>query len=610
MSFTVATADADATACGDTTVLWVSAVEPDVSALGVASDDDDARLRGGISCDGCLLRKNYIKSFPIALDGTDSAEVRFPDEVGPGRFLVTVRTQRGTGVGKKFAWGNELDHLVTDSKYVDLDAAARQAMIAHADEKQDAAGNGADDAQKLWDDGELLRELAASHRHFLRYEKTAGGDRLVEVFGELVGARNVAVVVPGLDADARKGHDIGKVCQCVVSEQWVGNAERLWLNSALQSGHDNTATIAYLGYDAPRKTNVVSVNAAMNGAEEMQSDLSMWQIPESKHLTLIGHSYGSTTLGYALGRGETADDIAFVGSPGVGVFDIGSCDWMFETDCCPTSVGVSCFSGVAAHHSWVARFDEDPVPIYGGEGALGRPPDADDFGAIEFHTEPPQCDDYFNGYSIFNVNCHSHYFSWRYAALDNVTRVVAGRYRDVELVGKHPEVPKNLDIPTRRAGWSAHSSPVHTVRSVDWKNRPYDLYCGRDELETQILVDGEAKTESDGEAPHLSSFIGATYGDVTGDGIDEALISINCAYSASYETPNLLTYGVAGSSVVQLGQVLTSFEPKIIDGVLVTVDPEFGPDDPHCCPSNESVTSCQLKGGAWEVIETEVIPTQ
>lgn len=253
MSFTVATADADATACGDTTVLWVSAVEPDVSALGVASDDDDARLRGGISCDGCLLRKNYIKSFPIALDGTDSAEVRFPDEVGPGRFLVTVRTQRGTGVGKKFAWGNELDHLVTDSKYVDLDAAARQAMIAHADEKQDAAGNGADDAQKLWDDGELLRELAASHRHFLRYEKTAGGDRLVEVFGELVGARNVAVVVPGLDADARKGHDIGKVCQCVVSEQWVGNAERLWLNSALQSGHDNTATIAYLGYDAPRK---------------------------------------------------------------------------------------------------------------------------------------------------------------------------------------------------------------------------------------------------------------------------------------------------------------------------------------------------------------------
>lgn len=60
------------------------------------------------------------------------------------------------------------------------------------------------------------------------------------------------------------------------------------------------------------------MNAAMNGAEEMQSDLSMWQIPESKHLTLIGHSYGSTTLGYALGRGETADDIAFVGSPGSG----------------------------------------------------------------------------------------------------------------------------------------------------------------------------------------------------------------------------------------------------------------------------------------------------
>ena len=90
------------------------------------------------------------------------------------------------------------------------------------------------------------------------------------------------------------------VCQCVGSEQGVGTAERLWLTSALQSGHDNTATIAYLGYDAPRKTNVVSVNAAMNGAEEMQSDLSMWQIPESKHLTLIGHSYGSTTLGLSL----------------------------------------------------------------------------------------------------------------------------------------------------------------------------------------------------------------------------------------------------------------------------------------------------------------------
>jgi pimeloyl-ACP methyl ester carboxylesterase len=41
--------------------------------------------------------------------------------------------------------------------------------------------------------------------------------------------------------------------------------------------------------------------------------------PPALHLTLVGHSYGSLAVGYAMRSSAPADDVVLAGSPGVGV---------------------------------------------------------------------------------------------------------------------------------------------------------------------------------------------------------------------------------------------------------------------------------------------------
>ncbi|MGW3467174.1 alpha/beta hydrolase [Saccharopolyspora sp. NPDC000995] len=97
---------------------------------------------------------------------------------------------------------------------------------------------------------------------------------------------------------------------------------------------DSVAAVAWLGYEAPQKSedtdvfgdSVVSPNSAQEGGEKLNNFYK--GINESRdtdpHLTAIGHSYGSTTTGYALqGGGHGVDDAIIFGSPGVGTNDIG-----------------------------------------------------------------------------------------------------------------------------------------------------------------------------------------------------------------------------------------------------------------------------------------------
>ncbi|MEV5537372.1 alpha/beta hydrolase [Saccharopolyspora shandongensis] len=96
---------------------------------------------------------------------------------------------------------------------------------------------------------------------------------------------------------------------------------------------DSVAAVAWLGYEAPQKSedtdvfgdSVVSSSSAQEGGEKLNNFYK--GINESRdtdpHLTAIGHSYGSTTTGYALqGGGHGVDDAIIFGSPGVGTNDI------------------------------------------------------------------------------------------------------------------------------------------------------------------------------------------------------------------------------------------------------------------------------------------------
>ncbi|MER5389307.1 alpha/beta hydrolase [Saccharopolyspora sp. NPDC002686] len=101
-----------------------------------------------------------------------------------------------------------------------------------------------------------------------------------------------------------------------------------------RGGKDGSvAAIAWIGYEPPQKDenldvlgdSVVSSNSAQEGGAKLNEFYKGINASrdDDPHLTAIGHSYGSTTTGYALqGGGHGVDDAVILGSPGVGTNDI------------------------------------------------------------------------------------------------------------------------------------------------------------------------------------------------------------------------------------------------------------------------------------------------
>ncbi|MCB0989387.1 MAG: hypothetical protein KDB16_00270, partial [Acidimicrobiales bacterium] len=144
----------------------------------------------------------------------------------------------------------------------------------------------------------------------------SGEGRVVEVFGDLATARNVAVVVGGMGSSVEN-----------FDSKTASRASNLFRRvSGLGA---EVAVVAWNGYDAPDElgagplawTEVVSRAAADEGIGELNSLLDQLGLPDAVHLTLLGHSYGSLVVaGVAASRADV-DDVVVMGSPGVGGSD-------------------------------------------------------------------------------------------------------------------------------------------------------------------------------------------------------------------------------------------------------------------------------------------------
>lgn len=130
----------------------------------------------------------------------------------------------------------------------------------------------------------------------------SGDGRIVEVFGSLDEADHIAVVVPGVGAglatyDARLRNDARALFESV--------------------GRSDTAVVAWLDYDAPD-----AVPLALDDRPAVEASQRLVQfvsdIAPGRHVTVIGHSYGSLVVGLAAGDGLEARDVVLLGSPGVG----------------------------------------------------------------------------------------------------------------------------------------------------------------------------------------------------------------------------------------------------------------------------------------------------
>lgn len=248
------------------------------------------------------------------------------------------------------------------------------------------------------------------------YDASAfGGDGKVAIaFGDPDTADHVSVMVPGLTS---RGTAAG------------GNADaayNIYESARLADPYSTVSSIMWIGYDAPSDWDSLTV-AGEGRAEEGGELLSRYvdglrasREGEPAHLTVIGHSYGSTTTAHgATDHGLAVDDIVLVGSPGAG----GGVEHADEL-------------GVGADHVWAGNNSRDLVAaladdgwvggwVLGGAG-LGNDIVEDDFGANRFQAESTTRADV-----VRNFGDHTKYFDADTESVYNIGQVVVGDYDEV-----------------------------------------------------------------------------------------------------------------------------------------------------------------------------------
>lgn len=147
-----------------------------------------------------------------------------------------------------------------------------------------------------------------------------GNGRAIVSYGNPDASKNVSAYVPGLGT--------------ALDTDFAGNDLKRARDTAKDARFydPSSASIVWLGYDAPQipasefvhNADVMSTGDAKAGAtsyNQFMAGISATNEHADPHITAIGHSYGSLTVGQAAqqdGGIPGADDIVLVGSPGTG----------------------------------------------------------------------------------------------------------------------------------------------------------------------------------------------------------------------------------------------------------------------------------------------------
>jgi hypothetical protein len=146
---------------------------------------------------------------------------------------------------------------------------------------------------------------------FLLELDTAADGKGVVATGNPDTAANVTTYVPGTMADLNS---------------ITGDVHRadVMYGAAQAAGSPSTSVITWVGYDAPDELYDAGSESYADGGkadlQTFQDGLRATHVGPPSHNTVLGHSYGTTTIGHAARDGGlNADDVVFVASPGVGV---------------------------------------------------------------------------------------------------------------------------------------------------------------------------------------------------------------------------------------------------------------------------------------------------
>jgi hypothetical protein len=260
-----------------------------------------------------------------------------------------------------------------------------------------------------------------------------GDGRVAVSVGDLDHADNVSVSVPGLTTDMS---GIGGN---------VTNVQDLYDATRAMHPEQTMAGLSWIGYDAPSgwdSGRVAFEGSATDGGNRLADTLDGIRASQDQrsHLTVIGHSYGSTTMGHALSDHDVdVDEAIAIGSPGLGA----NADDVSEID-------------VRDGHFFVGRNSDDPVADLGDKGwvnkglafgsGLGNDPSTDDFGGRRFEAEdtgrtnpdqpfdvpgldPGEILDHWN-----SIEMHTSYYEPDSESLWNLSQIVSGHTGDSDIM--------------------------------------------------------------------------------------------------------------------------------------------------------------------------------
>lgn len=147
--------------------------------------------------------------------------------------------------------------------------------------------------------------------YLLRLDLTGEG-RVVVALGDPDHAANVLTHVPGMTSDLAS------------FDGELTRAARVAGRATEVAPAASTSAVLWLDYDAPdfldEAASARRAAAAAPALRRFQDGLRATHQGPPAHQTVVGHSYGSLVVGKAAtGAGLDADDLVFVGSPGVGV---------------------------------------------------------------------------------------------------------------------------------------------------------------------------------------------------------------------------------------------------------------------------------------------------
>lgn len=243
--------------------------------------------------------------------------------------------------------------------------------------------------------------------------------------GDVDHAKNVATFVPG----------IGTTVEGSMGE-YMRQTKNL-RSAAMAQGNlsaSDVATVAWLGYDAPGEADwkqpqnlpgIISPFLAKAGSDRLAGFMNGMQASRDygagdAHMTLVGHSYGSSTSGMAATKVKygVIDDLVLFGSPGMGTYDAKN----YHVD---------------QNHLWVSGVPKgDSVQGMGAfrggiVGSLGKNPMDSDSGFTHLSDDATGSPKYKNDApasvpSNGNFKNHSIYLENGTETLQDIGRVVAG----------------------------------------------------------------------------------------------------------------------------------------------------------------------------------------